>query len=74
VTGGYTMGSQEGSLRSMTSEPIYLDHQATTPVDPRVIYAMALLEHRIREPTFVKHAFGWRQMMRSKRREKASPN
>jgi cysteine desulfurase len=45
----------------MTSEPIYLDHQATTPVDPRVIHAMARYWNTdFGNPHSSNHAFGWR--------------
>ncbi len=41
--------------------PIYLDHHATTPTDPRVVEAM--LPHFTRDygnPSSASHAFGWR--------------
>ncbi len=40
--------------------PIYLDHHATTPVDPRVLKAMIpyLAEH-FGNPSSASHAFGW---------------
>jgi cysteine desulfurase len=41
--------------------PIYLDHHATTPLDPRVLEAMMpfLTEH-FGNPSSKTHAFGWR--------------
>ena len=41
--------------------PIYLDHHATTPLDPRVLEAMTpfLTEH-FGNPSSRTHAFGWR--------------
>ena len=45
----------------MTAEPIYLDHQATTPVDPRVVEAMSRYWNmEFGNPHSSKHAFGWR--------------
>ena len=44
----------------MASERIYLDHHATTPVDPRVVDAM--LPHFTESygnPSSRSHAFGW---------------
>jgi len=40
--------------------PVYLDHHATTPLDPRVLEAMlpALREH-FGNPSSASHAFGW---------------
>jgi len=40
--------------------PIYLDNQATTPLDPRVLDAMLpFLEERFGNPHSVTHRFGW---------------
>jgi len=59
----------------MTSEPIYLDHQATTPVDPRVIYAMARYWNtEFGNPHSSNHAFGWRADDAVQEARKASPN
>lgn len=41
--------------------PIYLDHHATTPLDPRVLAAMRpYLEEDFGNPASATHAFGWR--------------
>lgn len=41
--------------------PIYLDHHATTPVDPRVVEAMApYLSDDFGNPSSATHVFGWR--------------
>jgi len=44
----------------MSKRPIYLDYNSTTPVDPRVIEAMAPLwgEH-FGNPSSTTHAYGW---------------
>jgi cysteine desulfurase len=40
--------------------PIYLDHHATTPVDPRVLEAMLpFLREEFGNPASVSHAYGW---------------
>ncbi|MBW2494515.1 MAG: aminotransferase class V-fold PLP-dependent enzyme, partial [Deltaproteobacteria bacterium] len=41
--------------------PIYLDHHATTPVDPRVVDAMApYWSDDFGNPSSAGHVYGWR--------------
>ena len=40
--------------------PVYLDHQATTPLDPRVLQAMLpWLTEEFGNAASLQHAFGW---------------
>ena len=44
----------------MDPKPIYLDYQATTPIDPRVREAMLpFLEDEFGNPHSISHAYGW---------------
>ena len=44
----------------MTSAPVYMDYQATTPLDPRVREEMLpYLRERFGNPHSVHHAYGW---------------
>ena len=45
----------------MPNQPIYLDHHATTPCDPRVVAAMQpYWSEDFGNPASASHAFGWR--------------
>jgi cysteine desulfurase len=65
-----TLGSQEntaGLFRTVEFRgtrlqlPVYLDHHATTPLDPRVLDAMLpYFTERFGNPHSTQHAYGWR--------------
>lgn len=46
--------------KNMLKLPVYMDYQATTPLDPRVLDAMMpYLKEKFGNPHSVEHAFGW---------------
>ncbi len=48
------------TLRGTMKLPVYLDHHATTPCDPRVVEAMIpWLSQRFGNPASRSHSFGW---------------
>lgn len=50
----------EPSSETAATQPIYLDYQATTPTDPRVVEAMLpFFYERFGNPHSVQHALGW---------------
>ena len=47
-------------LKKLAKKPLYLDAQATTPVDPRVLDAMLpFMTNQYGNPHSRTHAFGW---------------
>ncbi len=47
-------------MSAVPRKPIYLDYQATTPLDPRVFAAMRpFLEEHFGNPHSAEHAYGW---------------
>lgn len=54
-----TAGEKEG-LPNRSIQPVYLDNQATTPTDPRVVEAMLpFFTERFGNPHSTAHAYGW---------------
>jgi len=51
----------QGRGRMSARPPVYLDHQATTPLDPRVLERiLPYLSEHFGNPHSLGHAFGWR--------------
>ncbi|TYZ66809.1 hypothetical protein PybrP1_010683 [[Pythium] brassicae (nom. inval.)] len=51
---------RESDARAVSGQPAYLDFQATTPMDPRVLDAMLPhLTHGFGNPHSTTHAYGW---------------
>jgi len=55
------MGTTEDSQAASVSSPVYLDHHATTPLDPRVLDAMLpYLREDFGNAASTSHVLGWR--------------
>lgn len=53
--------SGQPAQQASADNPVYLDYQATTPTDPRVLEAMLpFFSERFGNPHSVTHAYGWR--------------